>query len=40
MEKLLEELHNDLKQLNVNYQAHATIDRIIQQYKQRVKEED
>lgn len=34
MEKLLNDLHQDLKQLNVNYQAHASIEKIMQHYKQ------
>ena len=38
METLLTDLHEDLKQLNVNYQAHANIEKIIQHYKKRASE--
>lgn len=38
MEKLLDDLHTDLKELNVNYKAHASIEKIIQHYKQRASE--
>lgn len=34
--ELLESLQNDLRKLNVNYEAHATIQQIIQAYKVRI----
>ena len=34
--ELLESLQNDLRKLNVNYEAHATIQQIIQAYKLRI----
>ena len=34
--ELLEALQNDLRKLNVNYEAHATIQQIIQAYKLRI----
>ena len=37
--ELLESLQNDLRKLNVNYEAHATIQQIIQAYKLRIENE-
>jgi hypothetical protein len=37
--ELLELLQNDLRKLNVNYEAHATIQQIIQAYKLRIENE-
>ena len=34
--ELLESLQNDLRKLNVNYEAHAMIQQIIQNYKLRI----
>lgn len=34
--ELLEALNQDLRKLNVNYEAHATIQQIIQAYKLRI----
>ena len=34
--ELLEAIQNDLRKLNVNYEAHATIQQIIQNYKVRI----
>ena len=34
--ELLEALNQDLRKLNVNYEAHATIQQIIQNYKLRI----
>ena len=34
--ELLESLNQDLRKLNVNYEAHATIQQIIQAYKLRI----
>lgn len=34
--ELLEALNQDLRKLNVNYEAHATIQQIIQNYKVRI----
>ena len=36
---LLESLQNDLRKLNVNYEAHALIQQIIQSYKLRIEKE-
>jgi len=37
--ELLEALNQDLRKLNVNYEAHATIQQIIQSYKLRIENE-
>jgi hypothetical protein len=37
--ELLEAIHNDLRKLNVNYEAHAMIQQIIQNYKLRIENE-
>jgi hypothetical protein len=37
--ELLEALNQDLRKLNVNYEAHATIQQIIQAYKLRIENE-
>ena len=37
--ELLESLQNDLRKLNVNYEAHALIQQIIQNYKLRIENE-
>lgn len=37
--ELLESLQNDLRKLNVNYEAHALIQQIIQSYKLRIEKE-
>ena len=34
--ELLKAIQNDLRKLNVNYEAHATIQQIIQNYKLRI----
>ncbi len=34
--ELLEAIQNDLRKLNVNYEAHAMIQQIIQSYKLRI----
>ena len=34
--ELLEAIQNDLRKLNVNYEAHALIQQIIQNYKIRI----
>lgn len=34
--ELLEALNQDLRKLNVNYEAHALIQQIIQNYKLRI----
>ena len=34
--ELLEALNQDLRKLNVNYEAHALIQQIIQNYKVRI----
>ncbi len=34
--ELLEALNQDLRKLNVNYEAHAMIQQIIQSYKVRI----
>ncbi len=34
--ELLEALNQDLRKLNVNYEAHAMIQQIIQNYKLRI----
>jgi hypothetical protein len=34
--ELLEAIQNDLRKLNVNYEAHATIQQIMQAYKLRI----
>lgn len=34
--ELLEAIQNDLRKLNVNYEAHALIQQIIQSYKVRI----
>ena len=34
--ELLEAIQNDLRKLNVNYEAHALIQQIIQNYKVRI----
>ena len=34
--ELLEALNQDLRKLNVNYEAHAMIQQIIQNYKVRI----
>jgi hypothetical protein len=34
--ELLEAIQNDLRKLNVNYEAHAMIQQIIQNYKLRI----
>jgi hypothetical protein len=34
--ELLEALNQDLRKLNVNYEAHAMIQQIIQSYKLRI----
>ncbi len=34
--ELLEAIQNDLRKLNVNYEAHAMIQQIIQNYKVRI----
>ena len=34
--ELLEAIQNDLRKLNVNYEAHALIQKIIQNYKVRI----
>ena len=37
--ELLEKLQQDLRKLNVNYEAHAMIQQIIQSYKVRIESE-
>ena len=37
--ELLEAIQNDLRKLNVNYEAHALIQQIIQNYKVRIENE-
>ena len=37
--ELLEKLQNDLRKLNTNYEAHAMIQQIIQNYKVRIENE-
>ena len=37
--ELLEALNQDLRKRNVNYEAHATIQQIIQAYKLRIENE-
>ena len=37
--ELLEKLQQDLRKLNVNYEAHALIQQIIQSYKVRIESE-
>lgn len=37
--ELLESIQKDLRKLNVNYEAHATIQQIIQAYKLRIENE-
>ena len=37
--ELLEALNQDLRKLNVNYEAHALIQQIIQSYKLRIEKE-
>jgi hypothetical protein len=37
--ELLEKLQQDLRKLNVNYEAHAMIQQIIQNYKLRIENE-
>ena len=37
--ELLEAIQNDLRKLNVNYEAHAMIQQIIQNYKLRIENE-
>ena len=37
--ELLEALNQDLRKLNVNYEAHALIQQIIQNYKVRIENE-
>lgn len=37
--ELLEAIQNDLRKLNVNYEAHALIQQIIQSYKVRIESE-
>ena len=37
--ELLEAIRNDLRKLNVNYEAHALIQQIIQNYKVRIENE-
>ena len=37
--ELLEALNQDLRKLNVNYEAHAMIQQIIQSYKLRIENE-
>ena len=37
--ELLEALNQDLRKLNINYEAHATIQQIIQAYKLRIENE-
>jgi len=37
--ELLEALNQDLRKLNVNYEAHAMIQQIIQSYKVRIESE-
>jgi hypothetical protein len=34
--ELLEAIQNDLRKLNINYEAHAMIQQIIQNYKLRI----
>ena len=38
--ELLESLQNDLRKLNVNYEAHALIQQIIQSYKFRIEKDE
>ena len=38
--ELLEAIQNDLRKLNVNYEAHAMIERIIQAYKAQVSKDE
>ena len=38
--ELLESLQNDLRKLNVNYEAHALIQQIIQSYKLRIEKDE
>lgn len=37
--ELLEAIQNDLRKLNVNYEAHAMIQQIIHSYKVRIESE-
>ncbi len=37
--ELLEALNQDLRKLNVNYEAHAMIQQIIQNYKLRIEKD-
>ena len=37
--ELLEAIQNDLRKLNVNYEANAMIQQIIQSYKVRIESE-
>jgi hypothetical protein len=38
--ELLEAIQNDLRKLNVNYEAHAMIQQIIQNYKLRIENDE
>ena len=38
--ELLEALNQDLRKLNVNYEAHAIIQQIIQSYKFRIEKDE
>jgi hypothetical protein len=38
--ELLEALNQDLRKLNVNYEAHALIQQIIQSYKFRIEKDE
>jgi hypothetical protein len=38
--ELLEALNQDLRKLNVNYEAHALIQQIIQSYKLRIEKDE
>lgn len=38
--ELLELIHKELKNLNINYEAHATIERIIHAYKAKLSEKE
>jgi hypothetical protein len=38
--ELLEAIQNDLRKLNVNYEAHAMIQQIIQNYKLRIEKDE
>ena len=38
--ELLEALNQDLRKLNVNYEAHAMIQQMIQSYKLRIENDE